>query len=374
MKMISLLNKQENSNYMAIKIKEIKEETISNEKTKKTEDGTVSYSNKKIINLNEVQKQIKNIQIFENFELKNYIDSGSESNVYKIQHKKTKKDYVLKIINHHKNKDRRNLNELKITSKLKHQKVIDFNGYFISKKEDDNNEYIIMENAKYGNLRNFLLNTLKIKRCLSESMICYLSYQILEGLNYCHRCKVAHMDIKPQNIVVDDYLNAKLIDFSISINYKNKEPNEKIKIPFKGTPFYMSYEVYNSDIIEYKNINKIDIYALGVFLFNIAFGCYPYNLNKEDEKDITKIKEKLKGKLEIKNRNNYSSYFIDFISKLLESDINKRMSIYEAIQHPWIKGAKFLYDEKEKMYNLSSFVTKLLTDSIYKFNDFLKKF
>ena len=371
--MISPINKKEKINIILNKDdREIKEEAISNEKTKKTEDEIESDSNK-IINLIEIQKIIKKIQIFENFEVKNYIDSGSESNVYKIQHKKTKKDFVLKVIKYHKNKGRRNLNELKITSKLKHSKVIDFNGYFISKKEDDNNEYIIMENAKYGNLRNFLLNTLKIKRCLSESMICFLSYQILEGLNYCHKCKVAHMDIKPQNIVVDDYLNTKLIDFSISINYKNKQSNDKIKIPFKGTPFYMSYEVYNSDIIEYKDINKVDLYALGVFLFNIAFGCYPYNLKKEDEKDITKIKEKLKGKLEIKNGSNYSSYFIDFISKLLESDINKRMSIYEAIKHPWIKGAKYLYDEKEKMFNLSSFVTKLLTDSIYKFNDYLMK-
>jgi hypothetical protein len=145
-----VINKQEKINQIPIKIREIKEETISNEKTKKTEDETAYDSNKKITNLYEIQKKIKNIQIFENFELKNYIDSGSESNVYKIQHKKTKKDYVLKIINHHKNKDRRNLNELEISSKLKHQKVIDFNGYFISKKEDDNNEYIIMENAKYG--------------------------------------------------------------------------------------------------------------------------------------------------------------------------------------------------------------------------------
>ena len=372
--MTSLMNKQESGNYIPIKVKETKEETISDEITKKTEHGKASDSNKKIINLNEVQKQIKNIQIFENFELKNYIDSGSESTVYKIQHKKNKKDYALKIINLHKNKDRRNLNELEITSKLKHPKVIDFNGYFISKKEDDNNEYIIMENAKYGNLRNFLLNTLKVKRCLSESMICFLSYQILEGLNYCHRCKIAHMDIKPQNIVVDDFLNLKLIDFSISINYKNKQPNDTIKLPFKGTAFYMPYEIYNADIIVYKDINKVDLYAFGVFLFNIAFGCYPYNLKKDDEKNIAKIKEKLKGKLEIKNGSNYSSYFIDFISKLLESDINKRMNIYEAIQHPWIKGAKYLYDEKEKMYNLSSFVTKLLTDSIYKFTDYLKKF
>ena len=50
---------------------------------------------------------------------------------------------------------------------------------------------------------------------------------ILEGLNYCHRCKVAHIDIKPQNIVIDDWLNTKLLDFSISINYKNKKSNEQ---------------------------------------------------------------------------------------------------------------------------------------------------
>ena len=151
--MKSIINKQEKLNGISIKVREIKEETISNEKTKKAEDKTESDINKKKTNLNDIQKKIKNIQFFENFELKNYIDSGSESNVYKIHNKKAKKDFVLKIIKHYKN---RNLNELQITSKLKHQKVIDFNGYYLSNKDDDNNEYIIMENAKYGNLRNFL--------------------------------------------------------------------------------------------------------------------------------------------------------------------------------------------------------------------------
>ena len=371
-----MIEKQQKENEIQSNLKDIKESNISNEKTKKTEkteDEKSSKSNKKKIpNLEEIKEKMENIKMFENFELTNYIDSGSESQVFNVKCKKTQKKYALKIIKYRKNK-RANLNELKIASKLKHPKVIDLNGYYLSKNKGDKDEYIIMENAKYGNLRNFLLNVLKVKRCLSESILCFLTLQILEGLNYCHRCKVAHMDIKPQNIVIDDYLNAKLIDFSISINYNDKRPNEKIKLPFKGTPIYMSPEVYNSDYIEYKDINKVDMYALGVVLFNLAFGSYPYGIRSGDEHDEEIVKEKLKSKLEIKNESNFSSYFIDFITNLLETDINKRMSLNKAIQHPWINGAHFLFEEKEKMNNVSSYITKLLANSILKFNEYIKK-
>ena len=59
--------------------------------------------------------------------------------------------------------------------------------------------------------------------------------------------------------------------------------------------------------------------------------------------------------------------------KLLEKDIDKRISIYEAANHYWIKGGNILYDEKEKMYNIYSFTTKLITDNIKDFNDYLLK-
>ena len=80
---------------------------------------------------------------------------------------------------------------------------------------------IFMDNAKLGNLSNFISYIFQ-NNSISESMLCFLAYQILNGIDYCHRCKVAHMDLKSKNIVVDKYLNIKLIDFSISINYKNK--------------------------------------------------------------------------------------------------------------------------------------------------------
>lgn len=89
--------------------------------------------------------------------------------------------------------------------------------------------FLIMEYAKYGNLRNFKQKVLK-RAYFSESLICYLAYQILNGIKYMHICKVAHMDLKPQNIVIDQYLNAKIVDFSTSLIYKRR--SQKIILNF----------------------------------------------------------------------------------------------------------------------------------------------
>ena len=68
-----------------------------------------------------------------------------------------------------------------------------------------------MEYSKYGNLiefqENFEINN------ISEVMLCFFSYQILNALKYLNICKIVHMDIKPQNVLVFDFLKAKLIDF-----------------------------------------------------------------------------------------------------------------------------------------------------------------
>ena len=340
---------------------------------KSTIDSSIPQKEKPIATPKKQDEQpdIKNIvknyynPIWENFEILNSIGSGSESWANKVLHKKSKREFCMKYIKTKEQK--RNVNELKIALKLKNENIIRFLSYSCSK--EDKSEIMLMENAKFGNLRNFQTKSLK-RSVLSESMLCYLTNEILKGLLYCLRNKVAHMDLKPQNIVIDDYLHAKLIDFSISVNYNDKKMDDKIKLSFKGTKFYMPLEIINSKIIEYKDINKVDAYALGVILYNLAFGKYPYDIKFEDDYD--KINEKIKNnKLEIKNENNYSKYFIDFIEKLLEKDINERMGIYQAINHYWTKGGNILYDEKEKIFNIYSFTTQLITDNIKEFNDYI---
>ena len=327
--------------------------------------------NQKIVadELSEVKDLLKTFGAFnESFEIISQIDSGCESKVYNISHKKSKQEFAIKHI--FKSKKKKCLNELIIASKLKNKNIINFLGNLQPK--EDKSDFIIMEKGKYGNLNNFQRQILK-RKYLSESMANFLTYQILKGLLHCHKCKVAHMDLKPQNVVIDEYLNAKIIDFSISINYKDKKPNDTIKLPFCGTRFYMCSQVINSNEIKYKDLNKVDAYSLGILLHKMAFGYYPFNLKYEDEDNYKVINQKINSDYEIKNNSYFSSYFIDFISKLLQKDINKRMSIYEAMEHPWIKGAQLIMDEKENIYNSNMFVINLLTDNIKNFNDYLHK-
>lgn len=362
---------QNNGEDLSSKMKNNKNGNFSNKNTQKSESNNSDKKiNENITDLNSLKSKLKGIKFIDGqFEIEDCIGSGGESKVYILLNHKRKRACSLKVIENIKKE--RNLNELNIATKLKNSNIINYYLYFLFKGDD--NDYIIMENAKYGNLRDFTLNTLKTKNnCLSESMLCYISYQILNGLYHCHKCKIAHMDIKPQNIVICEVFTAKIIDFSISIDYSGKDLNEKIKVPYKGTNFYMSQEVFNREEIKYKDLNKIDAYSFGVLLFRLAFGYYPYGLEIGDEDNDKIILEKIKGRLEIKNERHFSSYFVDLVEKLLENNISKRISIYEAMEHPWIKGASILNDEKENTYYMNKFISNLSTNNIKKFNDYLK--
>ena len=330
----------------------------------------ISYSNdidkNKKYYLN--QELLKCIKEFDKIEILECLNSRSSSNVYHISitfKNNNKKDTIIKLLNDN------NYKYIYISQILKNKNIIEC--YTISFLDKIKSPFMIMEYAKYGNLRDFNEKVLK-RRVFSESLICYLANQILNGIKYMHICKVAHMDIKPQNIVIDQYMNAKIIDFSISLNYKKKSPESSIKVPFCGTNFYMSKEILKMDKIKVKDLHKVDLYAFGVTLYNLAFAKYPYGLEKEDANDYKKILEKIKtNELTFPNTKNYSSHFLDFINKLLEKDIERRINIFEAMNHPWIKGAKIIFDEKEKLNNDKVFLSILLADQIRDFNIYINQ-
>ena len=357
---------------MIIETENIPELNYTNKCTNNSQNNQKILDKKQISTFENLMTYLtsKNNILLKDFEINEFLEYGGESVVYKVLHRKTKKPFVCKFI-YTKDNEKRNINELNILNKLKNKNIMNF--YGLIEIEKNKLDCVIMEYGTLGNIKTFMEKTLK-KSYLSESLLCYFTFQILQALKYCHLCKICHFDIKPYNIIIDEFLNAKIIDFSISLDY-NKIISKKIKTLFRGTNFYMSPEVLKTKTINIEDLNKVDIYSLGVTLYVLAFGCFPYFLKVEDNKDYEKIYNKIQNNnLEFDNKNNvFSSVFIDFLKKILEKDIDKRINIKQALNHEWMKAGNILFEEKEKMYNGSNFLIYLMTDNIFNFNKYLQE-
>ena len=338
--------------------------------------GVSSNKNNK---LKEKYKDINNIRNLTNkcksftdsIEIIKYINCGSYGVVYEGHHRKNpNKKFALKFLYEQKLKKNKSENrtdkEIKFQQQLKHKNITSFNGVY------DFNTFscIVMELAKYGDLENFQKKLLE-KKTLNETFLAYLTIQVLDGLYYCYKSKIIHMDIKPQNILIDENLNIKLTDLSVSFSYKDLPENESINLPIAGTSMFISPEILNKKFIYPKDFHKIDFYSLGVVLYYLAFNIYPYGLNNNDKKNFNIIKEKIKNnKFEFPNNNFlFSKYFLDFLSNLLEKNNEKRINFEEAKKHPWIKFSKIILEEKEKINDKEKFLIMLINDDIISFND-----
>ena len=317
-------------------------------------------------------------QFFENFELSEYIASGSSGNVFKGIYKQNKKQVAIKVLKNRYNKEKKDKEkilsrikqEMDISSKLHNINVMETYAY-INKNENCN--FCVLEYGKNGDLENFMRHLLK-RMIISETAVNYFGKQILEGLEYLHkRCKIVHMDIKPGNILIDAGLSAKIADFSVSCSYAHFEPENLVKFPFVGTGKFMPPEIIEKANMKIKESEKIDIYSLGVTLYCLFYGMYPYKLHEVKGKDYDKILDKIKNeKLEFPEGRKISSLFKDFLIKTLEKDYSKRINLREALNHPWIKASKAIFDEKENLGCLENFLIKLITDGIANFNELIK--
>ena len=178
------------------------------------------------------------------------------------------------------------------------------------------------------------------------------------------------MDIKQQNILIDDFLNVKVTDFSVSVFF---DKNEYIDLPSVGTCYYMSPEVLEKRRIKNIEASKIDVYSFGVLLYLLAFNDYPYDLDKVDSKDYNGILKNVQEKnLVFPENSGHSDMFKNFLKKCLDKDIKKRYNIYQTKNDPWMQGYQIILNEKERLYNAGKFMIEIMVDNIHTFNDYIK--
>jgi serine/threonine protein kinase len=186
--------------------------------------------------------------------------------VYRAEDKKIKEEVALKLIKPEIASDKKTIerfsNELKMARKISHRNVCRM--YDLG--EEKGTHYITMEYVPGEDLKRLVRKVGQF----SAGKAISIAKQVCEGLAEAHRLGVVHRDLKPQNIMVDEEGNARIMDFGIARSVKGKGiTGAGVMI---GTPEYMSPEQ-----AEVKDVDqRSDIYSLGVILYEMVTGRVPF--------------------------------------------------------------------------------------------------
>jgi predicted Ser/Thr protein kinase len=93
---------------------------------------------------------------------------------------------------------------------------------------------------------------------------------VAEALEYAHYKKITHRDVKPDNIIIDEFGKTRLLDFGLA--KLDHAPSMTINDQIMGTPYYMSPEQIKCEEVG----PPTDIYAWGVMFYQITTGLVPF--------------------------------------------------------------------------------------------------
>ena len=207
--------------------------------------------------------------------------------------------------------------EVEITLNLNHENIIKCYDIY----EDNYALNFVLELCEGGDLFEYILNNKN--KLIEENDAMDILEQILKSLIYLHEeVGIVHRDIKPENILIK-YINGKkiikLTDFGFS-DYIPKNNNNSLTEQL-GTPQYAAPEIFEGK--EYNS--KVDIWSLGVVLYNMINGTQLFCYNDNIKNDV--LYKKI-------NFNNFKNpYLKNLAMKLLERNPEKRLNAYQALCH-----------------------------------------
>lgn len=247
------------------------------------------------------------------------LGNGNTAKVYLARHifDPTKK-IAIKILRDEFLKGNNNTNtklveqEIQILSALHHRnivKLIDYgsDGQIVkcSGRVLSNLVYIALEYVEGG----LMFDLCKQGGAMGEDVGRFFLRQLVSSMKYMHQRGVVHRDMKIENILYDEQMNLKVADFGFS-TYKNVK---KLK-SYRGTMTYMAPEI---KLGKQYDGRSTDIFSIGVILFIIVQGLFPFREAKLDEffynlllNDPEKYFQKVKGE-------NLSDEFKDLIVRML---------------------------------------------------------
>uniref|UniRef100_A0A3Q1HSR7 Calcium/calmodulin-dependent protein kinase type IV n=1 Tax=Anabas testudineus TaxID=64144 RepID=A0A3Q1HSR7_ANATE len=237
-------------------------------------------------------------------------NEGATSVVYRCEEKQTQKRYAVKVLK--KTIDKKIVRtEIGVLLRLSHPNIIQLKEIF----ETDTDIALVLELVTGGELFDRIVE----RGYYSERDAAHVIKQILEAVAYLHENGVVHRDLKPENLLYADLsLDAplKIADFGLSKIIDDQVTMKTVC----GTPGYCAPEILRGNAYG----PEVDMWSVGVILYILLCG-FDRILNCDYEFvspwwDEVSLNAK------------------DLVSKLIVLDPHKRLSVQEALQHPWVLG------------------------------------
>ncbi|CEG41704.1 camk camkl ampk protein kinase [Plasmopara halstedii] len=216
--------------------------------------------------------------------------------------------------------------EIKILKRNRHPNVIQL--YEVIDAPD--HIYLIMEHVDGGEMFEYIV----AHRRICEPEAAYLFRQIVDGLAYLHSNKVTHRDLKPENLLLQSNPNVeaqsplstlvvKIVDFGLS----NMHDGGRLLRTACGSPCYAAPEMIQGRLY----CGPVaDMWSLGVVLFAMVCGYLPF----EDSNTNMLYKKILNANYTMPTF--LSANVQDLIRRILETDPEKRYTVDNIRQHPWL--------------------------------------
>ena len=255
-----------------------------------------------------------------------YENGNKTIRIYKTRKTGTIQYIAVKVYNKKFHKEKYSY-EYNLINKIKNEAVVNI----MSNAEDSNYFYMEMEYCATGDLSRCLWQNKN--NLYGERTIKLISTQLLSGLQALHKNGIIHCNLKPSNILIDEYGNVKICDFKKSLKVATMNSALIKKNKNAMTPCYTAPELFQEDgMYSFKS----DLWALGCIMYELAVGQVPF-FDDSIGKLITKIINN-EVNFNKKEFSNYSDDFIDVLKKLLIKEPNERSTWGDIERMPWWDG------------------------------------
>ena len=226
--------------------------------------------------------EITGLSISRRYTLHDRIGVGGMGEVYRAWDGTLRRFVALKVLHAKKNNDPKSqmrfLQEARLSGRIQHGNIAPI--YDIGWLEDDRLFYAMPEII--GRALSDILKTGEwpIRRLI------HIVLQVVEAIGVSHEQHIAHLDLKPSNIMISENGSVYLVDWGLAQNLKGDGTLENSQHNIEGTPAYMAPEQAKG---QFEKVGvKSDIYAIGSILYEILSGQAPYN-GKDPKAVIKKV-------------------------------------------------------------------------------------